>query len=171
MWRTDSLEKTLIQGRIEGKRRRGWQRMRWTQWTWVWASSRSWWWTGKPGMLQFMGSQRVKHDWVTELNCWANMQKTSRYICFSWDHKNSQFSWESQCFHRLPFHPPKHSMYAFLNQSLSLRMYWSLEMKGGIARQIAIFLFLPFLSMQILKTVFLFSPKSVPYLRHVKLLN
>ena len=38
-----------------------------TQWTWVWASSRSWWWTGKPGVLQSMGSQRVGHDWVTEL--------------------------------------------------------------------------------------------------------
>ena len=39
-----------------------------TQQTWVWVSSRSWWWTGKPGMLQSMGSQRVGHDWVTELN-------------------------------------------------------------------------------------------------------
>ena len=39
-----------------------------TQWTWVWASSRSWWWTGKPGVLQPMGSQRVRHNWVTELN-------------------------------------------------------------------------------------------------------
>ena len=39
-----------------------------TQWTWIWTSSRSWWWTGKPGMLQSMGSQRVRHDWVTELN-------------------------------------------------------------------------------------------------------
>ena len=38
-----------------------------TQWTWVWVSSRSWWWTGKPGMLQSMGSQRVGHDWATEL--------------------------------------------------------------------------------------------------------
>ena len=37
-----------------------------TQWTWVWASSRSWWWTGKPGVLLFMGLQRVRHDWVTE---------------------------------------------------------------------------------------------------------
>ena len=42
-----------------------------TQWTWVWAGSRSWWWTGKPGVLQSMGSQRVRHDWVTELN-WRN---------------------------------------------------------------------------------------------------
>ena len=35
-----------------------------TQWTWVWVNSRSWWWTGRPGMLQFMGSQRVGHDWL-----------------------------------------------------------------------------------------------------------
>ena len=39
-----------------------------TRWTWVWASSRSWWWTGKPGMLLAMGLQRVGHNWVTELN-------------------------------------------------------------------------------------------------------
>ena len=38
-----------------------------TQWTWVWASSRNWWWTGKPGMLQSMGSQRFEYDWVTDL--------------------------------------------------------------------------------------------------------
>ena len=39
-----------------------------TQWTWVWVNSRSWWWTGRPGILQSMGLQRVGHDWVTELN-------------------------------------------------------------------------------------------------------
>ena len=39
-----------------------------TQWTWVWVGSGSWWWTGRPGVLQAMGSQRVGHDWVTELN-------------------------------------------------------------------------------------------------------
>ena len=39
-----------------------------TQWTWVWASSGSGWWTEKPGMLQSMGSQRAGHDWATELN-------------------------------------------------------------------------------------------------------
>ena len=42
-----------------------------TQWTWVWVYSSSWWWTGRPGVLRFMGSQRVRHDWVTELN-WAS---------------------------------------------------------------------------------------------------
>ena len=39
-----------------------------TQWTWVWASSRSWWWTVKPSVLQSVGSERVRHDWATELN-------------------------------------------------------------------------------------------------------
>ena len=39
-----------------------------TRWTWVWVNSGSWWWTGRPGVLWFMGSQRVGHDWATELN-------------------------------------------------------------------------------------------------------
>ena len=38
------------------------------RWTWVWVNSESWWWTRRPGVLQFMGSQRVGHDWATELN-------------------------------------------------------------------------------------------------------
>ena len=39
-----------------------------TRWTWVCVNSRSWWWTGRPGVLRFMGSERVGHDWATELN-------------------------------------------------------------------------------------------------------
>ena len=135
MWRADKLEKTLMLGRTEGERRKGWQSMRWldsitdsvesescsvmsdfldftvcgilqarilewvasrgssqpkdwtqvscvasrfftswamkeayslTQRTWIWASSRSWWWTGRPGVLQSMGSQRVGYNWGTE---------------------------------------------------------------------------------------------------------
>ena len=81
MRRTDSLEKTLMLGKIEGRRRRGWQRMRWLDgitdlMTWVWVNSRSWWWTGRPGMLRFMGSQRVGHDWATELN-WTEWKRWS----------------------------------------------------------------------------------------------
>ena len=75
MWRTDWFEKTLMLRKIEGGRRRGQRRMSWmaspTQWTWAWVSSWSWWWTGRPGVLWFMGSQRVGHDSVTELN-WLN---------------------------------------------------------------------------------------------------
>ena len=73
MRRASSFEKTLMLGKIEGRRRRGWHRVRcWmaspTQWAWVWVSSGSWWWTRRPGVLQCMGSQRVGHDWATELN-------------------------------------------------------------------------------------------------------
>ena len=73
MQRADSFEKILMLGKIEGRRKGdnrgwdGWMASR-TQWTWVWVNSRSWCWTGRPGMLWFMGSQRVGHDWVTELN-------------------------------------------------------------------------------------------------------
>ena len=64
MWRTDSFEKTLILGKTEGGRRRGQQRRlaSLTQWPWVWVSSGSWWWTGRPGLLKSMGSQRVGHN-------------------------------------------------------------------------------------------------------------
>ena len=73
MWRTDSFEKTLMQGKIEGVRRRGRQRMRWLDgitdsMDMGLVNSRSWWWTGKPGMLQSMGSQRAGHNRVTESN-------------------------------------------------------------------------------------------------------
>ena len=71
MGKAESLEKTLMLGKIEGRRRRG--RQGWdewmtslTQWTWVWASSGRWWRTGKPGVLQSTGSQRVRYDWATE---------------------------------------------------------------------------------------------------------
>ena len=73
MRRADSMEKTLMLGGIGGRRRRG--RQRWDgwmasliRWAWVWVNSGSWWWTGRPGVLRFMGSQRVRHDWATELN-------------------------------------------------------------------------------------------------------
>ena len=73
MRRADSFEKTVKLGEIEGGRRRGWQRMRWldditNSMDKSLSKSRSWWWTGRPGVLQCMGSQRVGHDWVTELS-------------------------------------------------------------------------------------------------------
>ena len=74
--RADSFEKTLMLGEMraggEGANRGwdGWMASL-TWWMWVWVNSRSWWWTGRPGVLWFMGSQRVRHDWATELN-WVN---------------------------------------------------------------------------------------------------
>ena len=71
MWRTDSLEKTLMLGKIEGRRRRGQQEL--VGWmvspirlTWVWASFGSWWWAGKPGVCS-PRDRRVGHNWATEL--------------------------------------------------------------------------------------------------------
>ena len=72
MWRTDSFEKSLRLGKIkvggEGDDR-GWDS--WmaslNQFTWVWVNSGCWWWTGKPGVLQSMGSQRIEPDWLTKL--------------------------------------------------------------------------------------------------------
>ena len=68
---TDSLEKTLLLGKIEGRRRRGQQRMRWLDgitdlMDMNLSNSESWWWTEKSGMLQSMGLQRVGHDWAAE---------------------------------------------------------------------------------------------------------
>ena len=65
-------------GRDWGPERRGRQRMRWLDgitawWAWVWVNSGSWWWTGRPGVLQFMGLQIVGHDWATELNWTENL--------------------------------------------------------------------------------------------------
>ena len=76
MWRSDPLEKTLMLGKIEGGRTRGWQRMRCLDgitdsMNMSLSKLQSWWWAGKPGMLQSMKLQRVRHDWATELN-WSN---------------------------------------------------------------------------------------------------
>ena len=74
-WTADSLEKTLMLGKIEGRRQRGWQRMRWldgiTNSTHInWANSGKWWGTGKPGMLQSMGPQSwTQNVWSQVLTC------------------------------------------------------------------------------------------------------
>ena len=87
MWSTNSLEKTLMLGKTDGKRRRGWQRMSgWmaspTQWTWVGANPRRWWRTGKPGVLQTMWLQRVGCDLATERQYTYNYSKHSSFHHF-----------------------------------------------------------------------------------------
>ena len=70
-WRQEEKE--------DGRRWDGWMASL-TRRTWVWASYGSWWWIGKPGVLQSMGSQRVRHDWVTELN-WTPWSKWGQSRC------------------------------------------------------------------------------------------
>ena len=51
-----------------------------TQWTWVWVDSEIWWWTGRPGVPRLLGSQRVGHDWVTELNWTEGVEKLATFL-------------------------------------------------------------------------------------------
>ena len=90
MRRTDSLEKTPMLGKIEGRREaddRGWDGWMASpiQWTWVWASSGSWWWTGKRGMLQSMGWQSwtwlsnwTELNWTDDLQCYVSLWCTAK---------------------------------------------------------------------------------------------
>ena len=83
--RTNSFEKTLMWERLKAGREeddRGWDG--WmaslTQWIWVWVDSGSWWWTGRPGVLRFMGSQTVGHDWETELKSDVSCQSVEWWM-------------------------------------------------------------------------------------------
>ena len=88
MWRVDSLKKTLMLGGIGDRRRRGQQRMRWLDGitdSMDVSLSELWelWWTGRPGVLQFMGSQRVGRNWATELNWMAKTKYGQIIIVFN----------------------------------------------------------------------------------------
>ena len=101
LWRADALWRHWCWERLKAGREgnnRGWDG--WmaslTQWIWVWVNSGSWWRTGSPGVLQSMGSQRVRHDWVTELN-WTGLNSGKRKfiekillikLLLSWRYKN-----------------------------------------------------------------------------------
>ena len=82
-----------------------------TQWTWVWVGSGNWWWTGRPGVLQSMGSQRITHNWATELNwtelMWALKNKLSRK---GWSLISGRYSqgWLPQLVSKKHFHLNKH---------------------------------------------------------------
>ena len=72
-WRRPwSWEKSKAGGERNDRGWDGWMTSL-TQWTWLWVSSRNWWWIGKPGVLQSVGSQRVGHNWATELNWFTHL--------------------------------------------------------------------------------------------------
>jgi len=119
MWRADSLEEThqppptlhpprkTTTTTKKQKKRWCWERLKtggegddrewdgWmaslAQWTWVWASSGKWWWTGKPGVLQSMGSQGVGHDWATE----QQQQRSGKSFLKKWHLSEICIKWES----------------------------------------------------------------------------
>ena len=117
MWRIDSLEKILMFRKIEGRMRgedrewNGWMASP-TQWTWVWVASDSWWWTGRPGMLQSMELQRIRQDWVTKLN---SEQKASS----SWQPSTGSFPP-----HPLPDDVATWSVVAWVRDKIWIFCYW-----------------------------------------------
>ena len=102
MQRADSLEKIswcwerLRTGEGNDRGWDGWMASP-TQWTWVWVGSGNWWWTGRPGVLQFMESQRVRHDWMAELN-WCTKHTPSHLhmntVTFHWFSTNELFTFK-----------------------------------------------------------------------------
>ena len=106
MRRVDSLEKTLKLGGIgaggEGDDR-GWEG--WiaslTRWTWVWVNSGRWWWTGRPGVLWFLGSQRVGHDWAAEPN-WTESFLISLCKPLIFEVNVNNVNW-IKCFNKITF--------------------------------------------------------------------
>ena len=69
-----------------------------TRWTWVWVNSGSQWWTGRPGVLRFMGSQRVGHNWATELNWTGNQEGPTTEP--DWDYNMAKGRWDQSHFVR-----------------------------------------------------------------------
>ena len=91
MWRTHlkrpwCWERLKAGGKGDDRGRDGWMASP-TQWAWVWVNSGSWWWTGRAGMLQSMGSQRVRCNWVTKLN-WMMGKWFNPCVAYSAHFKN-----------------------------------------------------------------------------------
>ena len=104
MWRTDSFEKTLMLGKIEGGSRRGRQRMRWLDYMadsmdMSLSVSGRWWRTGKPRVLPSMGSQRVRHDWATEQQLRSTWHRSAVML-------QRPASGLTQALPTVPSHPP-----------------------------------------------------------------
>ena len=79
IWKDRMLGKMKAGGEGDDRGWDGWL-VSLTQWTWIWVNSMSWWWTGRPGLLQSMGSQRVGHNWVTELKWISPWRITSCFL-------------------------------------------------------------------------------------------
>ena len=94
-WPPDVKNWLRVGGEGENRGWDGWMAS-WTQWTWVWVNSGSWWWTGRPGILQSMRLQRVGHEWATEL-FWDHCHLyhwTQNWSKFLFSFTTSSYKWE-----------------------------------------------------------------------------
>ena len=129
MWRADSFEKTLMLerlragGEVDDRGWDGWMASL-TQWTWVWVNSGSWWWTRRLDVLWFMGSQRVRHDWVTELNWtdWLCICIPNSYVKKPWLHQPFQ-----TCSCDITWHPLRVRTWGWLSDNALWLMLLSLS--------------------------------------------
>ena len=131
MGRVDSLEKTLMLGEIGGRRKRGWQRMRWlmaspTRWTWIWVNSGSWWWTGRPKPAAVHGVAK-SWTWLSDWIDWLTEFPSGfpYFLQFNCDFGNKEFMiWarvvSSSCFCWLYRASPSSAAKNIVNQTLVL---------------------------------------------------
>ena len=119
MQRTDSWEKTLMLGETEGRRRRQTEdeMVGWHRWTWVWASSGSWWWTGKPGMLQSTGHKDL--DMTERLN-WT--EDDSTWLLFKPNHSEQI----NQLWSGMEEEEERHPVHLWRGQIWQCRQFFSL---------------------------------------------
>ena len=137
MWRTDSFEKSLMLGMTEGGRRRGRQRMRWLDGitdsmdsNGVWVNSWNWWWPGRPGVLQSMRLQRVRHNWAIELTDWVINFPFSWVSLVAQMVKNLPSIWEIQV-QPLGWDDPVEKEMATHSSILAWRIPWTEELVGS----------------------------------------
>ena len=149
MWTASSLENIQLLGKIKGKRKSGQQRMRWsdsiTDSTWIWANSGRWWRTGKPGMLQSMGSQRLGYNlanWV----CLATEQQQQQIL--SQETKRNKLPWCKSCMAK------NCGLYLFVESSCWLRCSKKTDFSHIVTRK----LLLPTTWMNLEADSFLFQP-------------
>ena len=126
MWRVNSLEKMgLMLGGIgagEEEDGRGWVgcMASLTQWTWVWVNFGSWWWTGRPGVLRFMGCQGAGHDWATELN-WMELREPTCQV-----ERRSRASVTVECLSSTIWHAGWHKLQPRVS-GLAPRTHWQVH--------------------------------------------
>ena len=113
-----------------------------TRWTWVWVNSGSWWWTGRPGMLQFMGSQRVGHNWGTELN-WTDeclLGKSSLPVNMSLHMPTKKWQFQMLCSICYCTGVVKYNLQVFVLKDIQIRCPITQELFTGLQRLEKLFL-------------------------------